>query len=652
MLLAIIAGVVLPAFVVLGVDRHQSRQSQEPVVQAHRAAALVLAAAVFTEPAWTLSEPGLQAALARILKEPSVCAVEVLDLQPTGTPLTLAARKCPQDRAVSRAEAPVLHEGQRIARLRVDFDDTEIDRLLNDRLRSSAWLVAVQVVMGGLVLAGVLALRLLRPIDRLKRQAALLASRTAAPALEWTRRDELGELGQHLNDVGQRLHALFGELEAKNTDLHKLAMYDPLTGLPNRTLLRELFNHEAAAARRGQRALALLFLDLDRFKTVNDSLGHAAGDELLMVIAERLTKTLRDSDIVCRMGGDEFVVLLPYVGGWDQVAGTAERLLEAVSAPLTLTPARTEAQVSASIGIAMYPADGADFDSLARTADLAMYRSKDLGRSRYSFYHPELDSAFRGRLALERELQRALQGGEMVLHYQPMVDAQAGRIVGCEALLRWQHPQRGLLQPAAFVAAAEETGLIREIGLWTLAQACRQFAAWREEGLELQHVALNVSAHQAHESDLPDAVAALMQEFRLQPGQLVLELTESALMSDSEAALRTVNRLRGTGARLAIDDFGTGYSSLSYLKMLRPDMLKIDRSFVRDLPHDRDDRALTEAILGMACALGITVVAEGVEREGQRDLLCSLGCRQQQGFLFGKAVPADEFAALLQPAEA
>jgi diguanylate cyclase (GGDEF)-like protein len=651
-LAAIIVGMIVPALVVVLVDRHVSREAQTPIVERNRAAALVLASAVVTEPAWTLSEPGLDAAMQRILREPSVCAVEILDVQPAGAPKTFSARQCAANHPVSMGERAVLHEGQPVARVRLAFDDTEIDQLLAAQVRQTAWLVGAQVVVGVLVLAGVLSMRLLRPIDRLKQQASKLSAREPAPLVEWTRRDELGQLGQHLNDARQRLQDLFGELEAKNRQLHKLAMYDSLTGLPNRAFMRETFAHEAAAARRASRSLALMFIDLDQFKNVNDTLGHAAGDELLKTVAGRLLQALRESDVVCRLGGDEFVVLLPDTDGWDHVAATAARLLEAIHAPVALPGSASTAQVSASIGIAMYPADGADFDALARTADMAMYRSKDLGRARFSFYHPDLDTALRSRIELERELALAIEQQQMVLHYQPVLDVDSGIVVGCEALMRWNHPQRGLLAPGAFIPTAEETGLIRELGLWTLHTAAAQFAAWRDAGLPLQRMAVNVSALQVHDPMLAETVRTVMSQHGLRVGELELELTESTLLSDTDAVLRTLARLRAVGAQLALDDFGTGFSSLSYVKLLKPDKLKIDRSFVRDLPDDPDDHALIQAIIGMAQALGITVVGEGVETAAQGEMLRALGCRLQQGYLHGRPMPAAAFAERLRADEA
>jgi diguanylate cyclase (GGDEF)-like protein len=647
-LIAIIVGMVLPALVLLGVDDHVSRAAHEPLVQRNRAAVAVLASAVATEPAWTLSEQGLQAAAQRILQEPSVCAVEVRDLQPTHGPLLIAAQRCAASLPVVIRQVPVLHEGQLVANLRLSFDATEIDQLVRQRQGIMWWLVAAQVVVGVVVLLGVLSLRLLRPIHRLKLQASTLAARESVAALPWRQRDELGQLGQHLNSVRARIQELFGELEGKNRQLSKMAMYDHLTGLPNRTLFRELFQHAAGTARRDHGVFALLFIDLDRFKAVNDSMGHAAGDEVLIGVSQRLGATLRESDILCRVSGDEFLVLLTHAGSWEQVSIIADRLLRAIQMPLLLPRAASTTQVSASIGIALFPDDGDEFESLVRCADLAMYKSKELGKGRYSFYQPELDTAYRSRLELERELLQAIGNHELVLHYQPVFDMREGRLVGCEALVRWMHPQRGLLMPGTFIQTAEETGLIRELGLWTLDAACAQLAAWKIAGHHPGRLALNVSALQFRDQRLPEALSNALQTYDIQPGELELELTESTLMADTESVQATVARMRELGVALAIDDFGTGYSSLSYLKRLRPDKLKIDRSFVKDLPADADDRALTQAIVSIARALSITVVAEGVETPAQRDYLLSLGCSLQQGYLLGRPQSAGKLLALLR----
>jgi diguanylate cyclase (GGDEF)-like protein len=644
-LASIVVGVVLPALVVLALDGHLTRRAQEPMVERNRQAVMVLATALMTEPAWTLSEPGLEAAMMRVLEEPSVCAVEVLELQPEAPPLRL--QDCAPDSPVVTLTGVVLHEGQTIARLRLGFDGSEIDQTLAQRREATAWLVALQVAFGILVLAGVLSARLLRPIDALKRQAARLAAREATPPPHWRRDDELGELGQHLGSVHAQIRALIDELESKNTQLERLAMYDHLTGLPNRTLLTELFTHEAALARREGRSMALLFVDLDQFKAVNDQHGHATGDELLVAVAERMRQAVRGSDIVCRMGGDEFLVLLPRIDGWQQAAASAERLLAAVGEPLLLKGASEPARVGASIGVAMYPADGADFDALARAADVAMYRSKDLGRARYSLYHPEMDATLRERLTLEREISVAAERGELRLFLQPVVDAEDGSVRGAEALVRWQHPQRGLLAPDAFIAVAEACGAIQSIGRWVLDAACARRAALMRAGHTDVHVGVNVSALQLQDPTFAAGVRAAMQRHGVAPGTMVLELTETTLLADSEGVRRALTGLRDAGVQLAIDDFGTDFSSMAALRLVRPDWLKIDRSFVRNLPDKADECAFAEAIFGLARALGIRVVAEGVETEAQRAWLLARGGRSQQGYLYSRPVPAERFEALL-----
>ena len=478
----------------------------------------------------------------------------------------------------------------------------------------------------------------------------------------WKRRDELGQLAQHLNEVRSRIDELFDELERKNAQLRKMAMYDHLTGLPNRTLMREMFQHEAASARRTGRSLAMLFIDLDRFKDVNDTLGHGAGDELLLGTSQRLLNTLRQSDVVCRFSGDEFLVLLREADPPDVVAATAERVLHAIESPLPLAhpasvrgaplPAGTtrDAQVTASIGISMFPRDGDDFDLLVRHADLAMYEAKQHGRARCAFYHPRLNEQLVGRVELERELQQSIARGELVLYYQPVVEAKTGLIRSCEALVRWQHPQRGLLMPAQFIDTAEESGLIRDLGAWTLEAACAQLRLWKRDGLAPGRVAVNVSAHQFRDQRLIDTLQRACERHGIEPSEIEIELTESTLMADTEAARRTAAALREIGVALVIDDFGTGYSSLAYLKQLKPDKLKIDRSFVRDLPGDADDRALTQAILRMAQTLYLNVVAEGVETPEQRQFLEDNGCPLLQGFLLGHPLPGDEYAAVLRRA--
>jgi diguanylate cyclase (GGDEF)-like protein len=541
------------------------------------------------------------------------------------------------------------------AALLLAFDgDTEPRQEL--RREAIVQLATLQLLLGGLALALVLHARLQRPISRLRRQAAAIAARSPAPVIDWQRPDELGQLGQQLNDVRSRIDGLFEQLERKNAQLRKMAMYDHLTGLPNRTLFRELFQHEVSSARRGGRAMAMLFVDLDRFKTVNDSLGHAVGDDLLLATSQRLLQALRESDLVCRHSGDEFLVLVRDAERSDTVAGAAQRILRAIEAPVPLArrhltagaPDVAQAQVSASVGIAFFPRDGEDFDALVRHADLAMYQAKQQGRARYSFYHSELNERLIARVALERELAHAIAHGELVLYYQPVVDAVTGTLLGCEALVRWEHPTRGLQAPASFIPVAEESGLVRELGAWTLDAACAQIALWKKAGQPVGRVSINVSALQFRDQRLIETLRTAMQRHGVRADELELELTESTLMSDDDTTERVVAVLRELGVALVVDDFGTGYSSLSYLKRLRPDKLKIDRSFVQDLPAGADDRAVTQAILSMARALGVVVVAEGVETQAQRAFLTAQGCALLQGYLTGRPQPAAQIEARLR----
>jgi diguanylate cyclase (GGDEF)-like protein len=641
-LAAIVIGVVLPAALVVWIDGLVARRTQQPVIERTRAAVMALSATAITEPAWTLSEPGLIAAIDRILLEPSVCAVEVLGLQPAAVPTDFRRNTCAPGAPTVPREAEVRHEGQTIARLRLQFDDRELDRLLADRRLGTLWLVAAQVLVGVTVIAGLLSLRLLRPIDALKRQADGLADRHAEAPAAWSGDDELGDLGRHLSAVHAQVRGLIDELEQKNHELRRVAMHDALTGLPNRTLLRELFMLSAAQVRRDGEPLALLFVDLDHFKAINDNHGHAAGDALLQAVAHRLRSLVREADVVSRMGGDEFLVLLPGARHAES-AQTASRIIDGLAQPLALPGVTDAVRIGTSVGIASFPDDAEDFDALVHAADVAMYRSKQLGRGRQSTYHVDMDAALRARHALVRELDEALVQDQFRLHYQPVVDPIDGRITGAEALLRWQHPQRGLLMPDAFIGVAEESGQIRKLGRWVLDTACDQLAAWLAAGHGGLRLSINVSALQLRETGFADEVAAAVSSRALPPQALELELTESTLLAEGDVAERVISALRGSGLRLAVDDFGTGYSSLAALKLLRPDRLKVDRGFVRDLPARVEDGALIQAMFGMALALGIEVVVEGVETPAQRDWLQRCGPHLQQGWLWARALPPDEF---------
>lgn len=431
--------------------------------------------------------------------------------------------------------------------------------------------------------------------------------------------------------------------------LTHLAHYDSLTALPNRLLFYERLSNAIALSRRNKRQLGVLFVDLDRFKNVNDTLGHIAGDELLRQVAGRLSGCLRESDTVGRLGGDEFGVILHDVEDGQLASVVARKIVDALGLPILLEG--DDVFTTASIGITFFPDDADDLHTLLRNADAAMYRAKDMGRNNYQFYAAAMNDTARERLLLETDLRHALTRGEFVLHYQPKVSCSTGRIVGFEALIRWQHSQRGLVAPADFIALLEETGLIVQVGAWVLRTACFQAQAWRLAGLGSPAIAVNVSGRQLQSDLFLTEVLGALADSGLPASALELELTESVLMLNAESAVRTLGRLKASGVRLSVDDFGTGYSSLSYLKRFPLDSVKVDRSFVQDITADPDDASITRAVITMAHHLKLQVIAEGVETEGQLSLLLANRCDQIQGYYFSRPLPADEVAVLLRSAK-
>ncbi|MEJ2508523.1 MAG: EAL domain-containing protein [Gammaproteobacteria bacterium] len=427
--------------------------------------------------------------------------------------------------------------------------------------------------------------------------------------------------------------------------LQYLAHHDALTGLPNRMLFLDRVEQALARAHWHERLVALMFLDLDRFKTINDSLGHDFGDRLLALIGERLHQSVRDGDTVARFGGDEFVVLLDDIASETDIAQLAERVLELLAPPFNIDG--RELYMTASIGISFYPNDGADSKTLMRHADIAMYRAKDLGRNTFKFFSDEMSARAFEYLTLENSLRHALEREEFELYYQTQVDVTSRRIVGVEALLRWRHPERGLVQPSDFVPLLEETGMIVPVGEWVLRTACRQLAQWQRQGATGLRMGVNLSARQFNEPRLGRNIERIVAECGVDARYLELEMTESVFMRHAPATTQTLGALHDLGVRLAIDDFGTGYSSLNYLKRFSIDTLKIDRSFVGDIITDADDAALTAAIIAMARSLSLEVVAEGVESEAQAAFLHAHGCHCMQGFYFGEAAPAAETAERL-----
>ena len=508
-------------------------------------------------------------------------------------------------------------------------------------------------------------LRCIAPKER-----ALVA--TEIRALTNVARDFSGEHRLRINDKSERILFHQGASEADEqgrvfrihgtiqdiTDrklaeeqIRHLALYDSLTGLPNRQFFKESLEHAVARAKRGKENLAALFIDLDRFKRINDTLGHAAGDGLLQEAAQRLRHCVRQSDflgregdqpqrVIARLGGDEFTISLIDLKDPQDAAKVATRILKELERPFSI--GGQELNVTASIGIAVYPDDGQDSETLLKNADVAMYQAKAAGKNAYMFFAKEMNAAALEKLKLENDLKHAVERDQFVLHYQPKIDIESNRVCGVEALIRWRHPERGLLAPGVFIGMAEEIGMIVPIGQWVLRTACHQLKTWRSMNLPDITMAINLATPSFRSAALPSEVLAVLTEFGLAPDLLELEVTESMLMEYVDDTMTTFNQLRQIGVKLSIDDFGTGHSSLSYLRRFRIDQLKIDRSFITDIAFNRDDAAIIAAIISLGLSLGIQVVAEGVETQAQANMLRENGCRFFQGYYFGRPLPGEE----------
>jgi diguanylate cyclase (GGDEF)-like protein/PAS domain S-box-containing protein len=452
------------------------------------------------------------------------------------------------------------------------------------------------------------------------------------------------------NEQGKITHSfsIFSDisvLRATEERMQRLVNYDSLTGLPNRSLLNQLVGHALTAARRKNNHGALLVIDLNRFTSINDTLGHEVGDELLRQVGQRFRKVLRDEDVLARIGGDEFVAALLDIQQREHSGLVAQNLLAALQAPFIIESHALH--VGASIGISVYPDDALDTAVLLRFADVAMKRVQENGESGYLFYSPEMNQRAKDRWRLEGELRQALAGEELLLYYQPKVSLRSGRIVGSEALIRWLHPERGMVPPGNFIPVAEETGVILELGNWVLEEACRQLRAWRDSGVDMPPVAVNLSARQ-FDDKLPARMLTVLEQYGIPPDCLKLEITESLLVRGPEKVIPIMNELVAMGLDLSLDDFGTGYSSLAYLKKFPITTLKIDRSFVIGVPDDRNDCAIAQAIVTMGQQLRQEIVAEGVETQAQMTFLRGLGCDQLQGFLFSPPVAANEFERMVR----
>ncbi|HET7776373.1 MAG TPA: EAL domain-containing protein [Azospira sp.] len=443
------------------------------------------------------------------------------------------------------------------------------------------------------------------------------------------------------SDISERKEA-----EAR---IHYLAHYDALTDLPNRVLFNDRFTQALLHARRYSETVGLMFVDLDRFKVVNDTLGHRVGDELLKQVAERLRQCVREEDTVSRQGGDEFVVLVANLGMSAAAAVVADKILAALAEPIHFEG--HELMVTCSVGIACYPGDGADPETLMKNADMAMYRAKSVGRNNYQFFSPELEQGALTRLTLENAMRRALdrepEREELELHYLPQVDNPSGRLLSLEALIRWRHPEQGLLLPAQFIPLAEESGLVLPLSLWVLRRVARQLAAWRRAGLPLVPVAINLCEAQLRQPDFAEALGRILADEGVEGRWIELEFTEAALMHDTERNLRVLSALKRLGVGITLDDFGVGYSNLNVLRRLPVDTLKIDRSLVSDVAHNEDDAVIVDAIISMARSMNLKVVAEGVETADQAGFFKARACAEIQGHFFSKAVGAEQVAALL-----
>jgi diguanylate cyclase (GGDEF)-like protein/PAS domain S-box-containing protein len=432
--------------------------------------------------------------------------------------------------------------------------------------------------------------------------------------------------------------------EKRERQIRFLAYHDALTRLPNRTLLLSRLRQAIAQAQRSEETLAVLFLDVDRFKAINDALGHAGGDTLLQQIGQRLTDTLRVGDTIARAGGDEFLILVPSLRSAEDAGPVAEHVLASLSAPFVVSSHTV--RITGSVGLSVCPRDATDVENLIKYADTALSLAKEQGRNTFRFFSPDLDARVRARMHLENDLRLAVDRNEFVLHYQPQIELASGRITGVEALLRWLHPQRGLVPPNAFIPTAEDTGLILPIGEWALRTACQQARTWQQLGQPLR-ISVNISGKQLNGADLTDVVRKILAETQCDPRLLGLEITESAVMSDPEDAIRVMDSLHALGVEVAIDDFGTGYSSLAYLKRFALDRLKIDGTFIQGTPQDQDDVAIVQATIALARRFRLQVTAEGVETAAQRAFLQAHDCDAIQGFLVSAALPGQDLSQML-----
>jgi diguanylate cyclase (GGDEF)-like protein len=458
--------------------------------------------------------------------------------------------------------------------------------------------------------------------------------------------ERVGQRTRELKVANQELEIAKEKAESVARRMEYQAHHDGLTGLPNRALLNDRIATELAHARRQRTVMALLFLDLDRFKLINDSLGHATGDQLLRVVSRRLSSCIRDEDTVARLGGDEFMVLLPRISGSADAGRIGRKIIDCLVEPVSCNGHKLH--ITTSIGISVYPYDGRDPETLVKNADISMYRAKELGRNKVVYYTPEMNAGSRKQLALETNLRKAVENNELQLHYQPKVDINKNRIVGVEALLRWEHPGMGFISPLDFIPIAEDSGLITPIGEWVLHTAFADLGNWHAAGHHDITMAINLSSSQLARPGLENIVEATLAASGIDPGMAELEITENMAMQDIDSAIATLSRLKQMGIRIAMDDFGTGYSSLGYLRRLPVDVVKIDQSFVHGIPESKEDALIAQAIIAMARSLNLSLVVEGIENARQLRFFRQQGCDIVQGYLFSEPVKAGEILEILE----
>ncbi|MDD3462130.1 MAG: EAL domain-containing protein, partial [Sulfurospirillaceae bacterium] len=453
-------------------------------------------------------------------------------------------------------------------------------------------------------------------------------------------------------DLKGRVVKIFGTLQditnlvRTREKINYMAYHDHLTDLSNRLDFENKLEHAVRLARRNNSIIAVLFIDLDRFKIINDTLGHHVGDEILKTVAFRISSVLRESDTVARLGGDEFAVLLENLSDNIYVASVCEKILSVVSEPIRFESYNLD--ISASIGIAIFPQDGVDYQEIIKNADSAMYLAKDKGKNNFQFYTKKLSKEVERRLGIEQSLKNAIRNNEFYLEYQPKYDIQTKKVIGAEALIRWQNSDFGFVSPLEFIPIAEECGFIVDIGEWVFSQACKAFLKWQDEKLKIETIAINVSSVQFRQKDIVARFNDIASQFGISPSCIDIEITEHYIMDNTEKNFEILRRFREVGFKISVDDFGTGYSSMSYLKILPLDTIKIDKSFIDDIPHDKNDVEITKAILALSLSLGYNVVAEGIETKEQEEFLLNNGCRYGQGFLFGKPMKSDDFIGFVK----